>query len=83
MEEKHLIRISNADICNGSGTILHNVELKVDKGEFIYLVGKVGSGKSSLIRTLICEFPFENGEIEKSLKEFDNIKSAVISDTKK
>ncbi|MBQ0053123.1 MAG: ATP-binding cassette domain-containing protein [Bacteroidales bacterium] len=64
MEEKHLIRISNADIRNGSGVILHNVELTVDKGEFIYLVGKVGSGKSSLIRTLICEFPFENGEIE-------------------
>lgn len=64
MEEKQLIRISNADIRNGSGVILHNVDLTVDKGEFIYLAGKVGSGKSSLIRTLICEFPFENGEIE-------------------
>ncbi len=78
MGENHIIRIKDADICNGSGTILRNVQLSLDKGEFIYLVGKVGSGKSSLIRTLICEFPFENGEIEICGYDLRNIRKKDI-----
>jgi len=41
--------------------VLSDVNLSVDKGEFVYLVGKVGSGKSSLIKTLTAQLPLKSG----------------------
>lgn len=47
---------------SNSNLILSDVNLKVDKGEFIYLIGKVGSGKTSLIKTITAELPLKSGE---------------------
>jgi len=41
--------------------ILRNVDLSLRPGEFLYLIGKVGSGKSSLLKTLYCDIPFMHG----------------------
>jgi cell division transport system ATP-binding protein len=41
--------------------VLHDVDLKISKGEFVYLIGKTGSGKSSLLKTLYGELPLETG----------------------
>ncbi|MCI1720644.1 MAG: ATP-binding cassette domain-containing protein [Bacteroidales bacterium] len=57
-----LIELENADIYNDGNLILSGVNLKVKRGEFVYLVGKVGSGKSSIIRTLTAELPLISGE---------------------
>lgn len=44
--------------------VLQNVDLSMEKGEFVYLVGKTGSGKSTLLKTLYGELPLRAGEGE-------------------
>ncbi|MEM6297628.1 MAG: ATP-binding cassette domain-containing protein [Bacteroidota bacterium] len=43
--------------------IFENVNLEVAKGEFVYLIGKTGSGKSSLLKTLYADLPFDQGQV--------------------
>ncbi|BCS84146.1 MULTISPECIES: cell division ATP-binding protein FtsE [Prevotella] len=50
-----LINYNNVDVYQGESLILKDVNFHVDEGEFIYIIGKVGSGKSSLLKTLYCE----------------------------
>lgn len=57
-----VLEISNANIYQGESLILSNVNIKVAKSEFVYLVGKTGSGKSSLLKTLYGELPLNVGE---------------------
>ena len=57
-----IIQIRNANIYQGTNLILSNVHLTVNKGEFVYLVGKTGTGKSSLLKTLYGELPLTSGE---------------------
>lgn len=57
-----IIQISNANIYQGGSLVLQDVSLTVNKGEFVYLVGKTGSGKSSLLKTLYGELPLTEGE---------------------
>lgn len=60
-EDKILIKLSGADIMNGENTVLFDVNLEVDRGDFIYLTGKVGTGKTSIIRTITAENTIKNG----------------------
>ena len=55
------VSIYQADKC-----VLKDVNFHVDEGEFTYLIGKVGSGKSSLLKTLYCELDLVEGETEKA-----------------
>lgn len=57
-----VVSISHANIYQGSNLILQDVNFKVEKGEFVYLVGKTGTGKSSLLKTLYGELPLREGE---------------------
>ena len=57
-----IIEIKNANVYQGSNLILQNVNLTVNKGEFVYLVGKTGTGKSSLLKTLYGELELKEGE---------------------
>lgn len=57
-----IIEFKKASIFQGDNLILADVNLKVEKGEFIYLIGKVGSGKTSLIKTITAELPLRQGE---------------------
>lgn len=61
-----LIEYKNANIYQDDKLILENVNFKADKGEFIYLIGKVGSGKSSLLKTIYCELDIDKGDAEKA-----------------
>lgn len=57
-----VISISNANIYQGNNLILQDVNFKIDKGEFVYLVGKTGSGKTSLLKTLYGELSLREGQ---------------------
>ncbi|HYM94961.1 MAG TPA: ATP-binding cassette domain-containing protein [Chitinophagaceae bacterium] len=57
-----IIELRHANIYQGNNLILQDVNLAVNKGEFVYLVGKTGTGKSSLLKTLYGELPLREGE---------------------
>jgi len=56
-----IIELSDCSIWQQDHLVLTHVNLSVSKGEFIYLVGRVGSGKSSLIKTLNAQIPLKEG----------------------
>jgi len=56
-----IIELTDCAIWQQDHPVLDNVNLSVRKGEFIYLVGRVGSGKSSLIKTLNAQIPLKQG----------------------
>jgi cell division transport system ATP-binding protein len=56
-----IVSIKNANIYQGSNLVLENVSFEVNKGEFVYLVGKTGTGKSSLLKTLYGELTLTEG----------------------
>ena len=56
-----IIDLTDCTVWQQDQLVLSNVNLRVGKGEFIYLVGRVGSGKSSLIKTLNAQIPLRNG----------------------
>jgi len=57
-----LIDYKNVSIHQADQIVLHDVDLTVENGEMIYLLGKVGSGKSSLMKTLYGALPIASGE---------------------
>lgn len=56
-----LINYKNVDVYQQDFHVLQNVNLEVKSGEFIYLLGKVGSGKSSLLKSFYCEVLIDGG----------------------
>jgi cell division transport system ATP-binding protein len=57
-----ILELRSANIYQGGSLILRDVNFSVQKGEFVYLVGKTGTGKSSLLKTLYGELPLREGE---------------------
>ena len=56
-----LVRLENIEVCQEENVVLSNASLTLNRGEFIYAIGKVGSGKSSLLKSLYCEIPIRKG----------------------
>ena len=56
------IYLQQADILQSGVPVLHQVDMQVDKGQFAYLIGRTGSGKSSLLKTLYGELSLQQGE---------------------
>ncbi|PRP67235.1 cell division ATP-binding protein FtsE [Nonlabens agnitus] len=65
----HVLSLSEVDIFQRDNLILKDVNLNIDKGEFVYLIGKTGSGKSSLMKTLYGDIPLKKGK--GSIVDFD------------
>ena len=59
-----LIHFKDADILNGETVVLYNLNMDIMPGDFVYIVGKVGSGKTSIIRTITAENKLLKGEGE-------------------
>ena len=63
-EQKHIIDLKEVNIYQQKHLILSNVNLQLEAGEFVWLIGKTGSGKSSLLKTLYAELELTEGEGE-------------------
>ena len=60
-ERNPIISFNEADIVNGEATVIYGLDMDVYPGDFVYIVGKVGTGKTSIIRTIIAENPLLKG----------------------
>ncbi|CAN5377224.1 ATP-binding cassette domain-containing protein [soil metagenome] len=69
-----IVELKSVNIYQGDNLILSDVNISVDKGEFVYLVGKTGTGKSSLLKTLYGDLTLREGDasvVGYNLREMD------------
>ena len=73
-----IIEIKNASIFQRENLVLSDVNLTLNKGEFIYLIGRTGSGKSSLLKTLYGELPARDGIVNVAGFDLTNLRKKDI-----
>lgn len=78
-----VVELKQVNICQRQEVILENVNLRISKGEFVYLIGKTGSGKSSLLKTLYAAIPPSNGQASVVGFDLDNIDRNSIPELRK
>lgn len=61
-QSEPIIELKSADIYQYENLVLQSISLSIEQGEFLYIIGKVGSGKSSLLKTFYNELPLISGE---------------------
>ena len=61
-ENTPIIYFKDADILNGEATVIYSLDMEIYPSDFVYIVGKVGTGKTSIIRTMIAENQLKKGE---------------------
>lgn len=76
--ENTIVEINDLTLYQDDSPVLHNISFNIDKGEFVYLVGRTGSGKSSLLKAIYADLPVKKGSIKFSDFEIENIKRADI-----
>ena len=73
-----IIELANATIYQRDNIVLSDVTFSIGKGEFVYLIGKTGSGKSSLLKTLYAELPATEGKVNVAGFDLTNISRKSI-----
>jgi cell division transport system ATP-binding protein len=73
-----VVRVKDAVIFQDYNTVLDNVNFEIDKGEFAFLIGRTGSGKSSLLKTLYADLPLRQGEINVAGFNIHDIKTNQV-----
>ena len=73
-----IISFKHADIVNGEAKIIYDLNMEIYPGDFVYIVGKVGTGKTSIIRTIIAENPLTEGEGKVCGYALENIQEKEI-----
>lgn len=77
LEKKYVINFEGATISQGK-EILTDVNLTIEEGEFLYIIGKTGTGKSSLLKTIYAEIPLKIGAAEVCGFKLNDIKKKNI-----
>ena len=62
MSAIEVLKLTGASIYQRENMILSDVSITINKGEFVYLIGKTGSGKSSFMKTLYADLPLQQGQ---------------------
>ena len=78
MNDNIVIELTDAGIRQGKNLILQDVNLRMERGHFMYLVGKTGSGKSSLLKTLYGELLLSEGEGNVAGFDLRKLKSSQV-----
>ena len=74
MSDNQILNIEDATIFHHFKTILNNVNFQLNIGEFVYIIGETGSGKSSLLRTIYSDIPLKMGKIIVDGQDISKIK---------
>jgi cell division transport system ATP-binding protein len=78
MATDKIVEFKNVPILQKEMLVLNNVNLSIKKGQFIFLIGKTGSGKSSLLKTIYGELPVRDGEASSCGYNLRSIKSKEV-----
>ncbi|MGB3780692.1 MAG: ATP-binding cassette domain-containing protein [Tunicatimonas sp.] len=73
-----LVRVENVCVFQGHNVVLEDVNFSVNKGDFVYIIGRTGSGKSSLLRTLYADLELRLGEMEVAGYSIKRIKKTEV-----
>ncbi len=73
-----VVSVANANIFQDYNTVLSEISFEIEKGEFVYLIGRTGSGKSSLLKTLYADLPLRLGDIQVVGYQIRGIKLAEV-----
>ena len=78
MSSELLLNYANVQLNRDENSILRNVDLTVNRGDFLYIIGKVGSGKSTLLKSIYAEIPIKSGNAQVFDYELSKIKRKQI-----
>ncbi|MEQ8472268.1 MAG: ATP-binding cassette domain-containing protein [Marinoscillum sp.] len=76
--DEPVVKVTKANIFQDHATVLSELDFEIGKGEFVYLVGRTGSGKSSLLKTLYGDLPLRLGDISVVGYDIRGIKSSEV-----
>ena len=83
MEAKNVIELSQSSIYQRSHLVLSDVNFTLNEGEFVYLIGKTGSGKSSLLKVLYGDLPLQTGQGSVVGMDLKSLKTSKIPDLRR
>ncbi|WP_298645932.1 ATP-binding cassette domain-containing protein [uncultured Proteiniphilum sp.] len=78
MVQEQLVNYSNVQLNREENIILRNINLTVNRGDFLYIIGKVGSGKSTLMKSMYAELPIGEGSARVFDYELAGLKPRLI-----
>ncbi|NLD22819.1 MAG: ATP-binding cassette domain-containing protein [Bacteroidales bacterium] len=78
MIQEQIVNYSNVQLNREENIILRNVNLAVNRGDFLYIIGKVGTGKSTLMKSMYAELAIESGSARVFDYELASIKSSLV-----
>src|SRR5690554_2353434 len=78
MINEQIVNYSNVQLNREENIILRNVNLTVNRGDFLYVIGKVGTGKSTLMKSMYAELPIESGSAKMFDYELASIKRKLV-----
>ena len=78
-----LVNYEKVDVCQNEHIILNEINFQASEGEFIYIIGKVGSGKTSLLKTLYAEIDIKKGKAEVVGFKMNGIKRKQIPELRR
>lgn len=59
-----VVRVREASVFQAQNAVLDNISFEIDKGEFVFIIGRTGSGKTSLLKTMYADLPLRLGDID-------------------